>query len=288
MGRITLLQFGKKADGAQKIIKLNFIAKSKFCKFAAMKKVGRFLYIMYEILVAAPIFVVITMLTALITMLGCSMGKQSWWGYWPPHVWSRVTCALFLMRVKVTGRENIDKNQSYVFVANHQGAYDIWSIYGYLNHNFRWLMKKPLEKIFAVGPACKMAGQVFVDDSSIGGIKETIEQAEHTLKDGMSVVIFPEGSRSWDGCMIPFKRGAFMLAAEFKLPVVPITIDGSFKAMPRTTYFMTPTTIRLTIHKPIYPGERGFNTKKLMAQCREAINSALPEECQDKPAESAN
>lgn len=122
-----------------------------------MKKVGKFIYGIYEILVAGPIFVVLTMLTALITMLGCTFGKQSWWGYWPPHVWSRVTCALFLMRVEVTGRENIDKNQSYVFVANHQGAYDIWSIYGYLNHNFRWLMKKPLEKIFAVGPACKKA-----------------------------------------------------------------------------------------------------------------------------------
>ena len=68
-----------------------------------------------------------------------------------------------------------------------------------------------------------------------------------------------------------------MLAGEFKLPVVPITIDGSFKAMPRYTYMIRPTTITLTIHKPIMPGERGFNTKLLMAQCREAIESALPE-----------
>jgi len=258
----------------------------KYCKFAAMEKLFRIPYIIYEIFVAAPIFVIITMLTALITMIGCTFGRQSWWGYWPPCIWSRATCALFLMRIKVYGRENIDKKQSYVFVANHQGAYDIWSIYGYLNHNFRWLMKKPLEKIFVVGRACKMSGQVFVDDSSIGGIKETIAQAEHTLKDGMSVVIFPEGSRSWDGRMIPFKRGAFMLAGEFKLPVVPITIDGSFRAMPRNTYLMRPTTIKMTIHKPIYPGERGFNTKRLMAQCRESINSALPEDCKDLPEAS--
>lgn len=143
-------------------------------------------------------------------------------------------------------------------------------------------MKKELEKVAFVGWACKCAGQVFVDDSSIGGIKETIAEAEQTLKHGMSLVVFPEGSRSWDGKMIPFKRGAFMLAGEFKLPVVPLTIDGSFKAMPRSTYFMTPTTIKLTIHKPIYPGERGFNTKQLMAQCRETINSALPPKDQDE------
>lgn len=171
-----------------------------------------------------------------------------------------------------------------MFVANHQGAYDIWAIYGFLNHNFKWLMKKELEKIFAVGTACKKAGHVFVDDSSVAGIKETIAEAEKTLKNGMSVVIFPEGSRTWDGKMSAFKRGAFMLAGEFKLPVVPITIDGSFKAMPRSTYNMTPTTIRLVIHKPIYPGERGFNTKRLMADCREAINSGLPEKDKDKDA----
>lgn len=142
-------------------------------------------------------------------------------------------------------------------------------------------MKKSLEKVFAVGWACKKGGHVFVDDSSVTGIRETISEAEKRLKGGLSVVIFPEGSRSWDGKMIPFKRGAFMLAGEFKLPVVPLTIDGSFKAMPRNTYNMTPTRIKLTIHPPIYPGERGFNTKVLMAQCREAIQSALPEEYRD-------
>lgn len=242
-----------------------------------MKKLVRLLYLFYEYLIAGPIFVVVTFIAATITMITCSIGNRDFWGYWPAHIWARFTCIIFLIRVKVHGRVNIKKGESYVFVANHQGAYDIWSIYGYLNHNFRWLMKKELEKVFAVGYACKKGGHVFVDDSSVTGIKETIAEAEKTLKDGMSVVIFPEGSRSWDGKMIPFKRGAFMLAAEFKLPVVPVTIDGSFKAMPRSTYNMTPTTINITIHKPIYPGEKGFNTKKLMAECYDTIQSGLPQ-----------
>lgn len=242
-----------------------------------MNKFIRPFYIIYEYLIAGPIFIVATFLTAVITIIGCSIGSQSFWGYWPARLWSKFTCFIFLMKVEVTGRENIDSKQSYVFVANHQGAYDIWTIYGYLNHNFKWLMKKSLEKIFAVGAACRMAGEVFVDDTSVAGIKSTIQEAEKTLKDGMSVVIFPEGSRSWDGNMIPFKRGAFMLAAEFRLPVVPVTIDGSFKAMPRNTYNMTPAKIKLTIHKPIFPDEgKGFNTKQLMTQCYETIESALP------------
>ncbi len=144
-------------------------------------------------------------------------------------------------------------------------------------------MKKELEKIFLVGPACKRAGHIMVDDSSVSGIRTTIQESEETLKDGMSLVIFPEGSRTFDGKMIPFKRGAFMLAAEYKLPVVPIPIDGAFRRMPRTTYNATPGLITLTIHKPIYPGEKGFNTKRLMAQCYEVIESSLPPADRNQP-----
>lgn len=241
-------------------------------------RMKKYLFLFYQWVIAGPVVLALTILTALITIIGSSFGGSKWFGYWPPRIWSRCVCTLWLVRVKVKGREHISKKQSYVFVANHQGAFDIWSIYGYLGHQFKWLMKKELEKLPLVGYACKKAGHVFVDDSSIAGIKETIADAEHTLRDGMSVVIFPEGSRSWDGKMIPFKRGAFMLASEFGLPVVPLTIDGAFKAMPRTTYNVTPCTITLTIHEAIWPGEKGFNTKKLMAQCRESIESALPED----------
>lgn len=235
-------------------------------------------YRVYQWVIAAPIFIIATFITAIITLVGCAIGKSEFWGYWPAHYWSRFCCAIALVRVKVEGRENIDAKTSYVFTANHQGAFDIWSVYGYLNHNFIWMMKKELESIFMVGWACRKAGHVYVDDQNIANIRHTIAEAEQKLRGGRSMVIFPEGSRSWDGHMIPFKRGAFMLAAEFKLPVVPITIDGSFKAMPRFTYNICPTTITLTIHPPIMPGENGFNTKRLMAECREAIESALPPE----------
>ena len=236
-----------------------------------------FLYRIYQWLIAAPLFIVATFITALVTSIGSLLFNGHFWGYWPPHYWCKFTCWILFIKVKVKGRENIDKNTSYIFVANHQGAFDIFSIYGFLDHNFKWLMKKSLEKIFMVGPACRRAGHIFVDDSKISAIKNTILQAEDTLKDGMSLVIFPEGSRSWDGKMIPFKRGAFMLASEFNLPVVPLTIDGSFRRMPRYTYNVTPGKIILTIHKPICPGEKGFQTKVLMAQCREEIERSLPE-----------
>lgn len=239
------------------------------------------LYRIYQWIIAGPLFVIATFITALITSLGSIFSGKHFWGYYPPHIWSKVCCWLALVRVKVKGRENIDPKTSYIFVANHQGAFDIWAIYGYLDHNFKWLMKSSLENIFMVGKACKNAGHIMVDDSNLRSIKQTISEAESTLQGGMSLVIFPEGSRSWNGRMIPFKRGAFMLASEFKLPVVPITIDGSFERMPRYTYNITPGTITMTIHEPIYPGEKGFYTKVLMQQCRESINSALPKINQD-------
>jgi 1-acyl-sn-glycerol-3-phosphate acyltransferase len=244
-------------------------------------RLARILFLVYQWVIAGPFVLLATIVTAIVTILGSIISSSIITTYYPAHYWSRIVCTLWFVKVNVVGRENINPKQSYVFVANHQGAFDIWAIYGYLNHNFKWLMKKSLEKIFLVGYACKRAGHVFVDDSSIQSIKSTIADAEKTLQNGTSVVIFPEGSRSWNGKMIPFKRGAFMLAGEFKLPVVPITIDGSFKAMPRTTYNVKPGNITLTIHKPIFPGERGFNTKTLMAQSREAINSALPPEDRD-------
>lgn len=184
-------------------------------------------------------------------------------------------CALVFVKIEVRGRKNINKDTSYIFVCNHQGAFDIWAIYGYLNHNFKWLMKKSLEKIAFVGFACKRSGHVFVDSNSLQSIRQTIEAARHQLKDGMSLVIFPEGTRSETGKLGEFKRGAFLLAGEFRLPVVPLSIRGAYEIMPKDSYFPRAGKIVLTIHEPIEPGEKGFNTKELLEQCHETISSDL-------------
>ncbi len=192
-----------------------------------------FLYRIYQIFIMAPILLVATILTASITIILSMIGMGRWAGYFFPHWWARLFCVLTLVRVTVVGRENIDANTSYVFVANHQGAYDIFSVYGYLNHQFRWMMKKALEKIPLVGYSCKVSGHIMVDNSTPASTRETLEKAEKQLQGGMSLVVFPEGARTWDGKMRQFKRGAYRLAVEFGLPVVPITINGAFDVMPR-------------------------------------------------------
>lgn len=233
-------------------------------------------YYIYLFLIAAPILLVATVLTALLTILGSALGMGRTWGYYLPRLWARAICILTFVRVRVRGREHVSRSQSYVFVANHQGAYDIFSIYGYLGHNFRWMMKKALEKIPLVGYSCRVSGQIYVDNSSPAAIRATMEDAEKQLSAGMSVVVFPEGARTRNGKVARFKRGAFTLAMEFNLPVVPITIDGAFRVMPRTTLIPRPGTIILTIHEPILPPEGGHNLQTLMESSRESILSSLP------------
>lgn len=229
------------------------------------------IYRIYQLFVMVPLMLVATALTAVVTALGCIAFGGRWWGYYPPRLWSRVMCWLTWVKVEVHGSENISKDKDYVFVANHQGAYDIFAIYGYLNHNFRWMMKRSLEKIPMVGWACKRAGHIFVDTTA-HGIAATMKAAEKQLASGMSLVVFPEGARTLNGHMGRFKRGAFNLASEFNLPVVPVTINGAYDIMPRTTHIPRPGHIILTIHKPMMP-----DNPEVMELSREAIASALPE-----------
>ena len=234
------------------------------------------LYRIYQILVFCPLIVVSTIITALATVIGSALGGGRWWGFYPEVLWSRIFCWLAFVKVDVKGRENIDPKTSYVFVANHQGAYDIFSLFGYLGHNFRWMMKQSLRKIPFVGWACKAAGQIFVDNSSVSATRHTMQAAERQLRGGMSLTVFPEGARSWDGNMRRFKKGAYMLAVEFNLPVVPVTIDGAFDVLPRFEFLPRPGHIHITIHKPILPPAEGHDLAQIMDESRKAIASVLP------------
>ncbi len=233
-------------------------------------------YRIYQFLIMMPIMLIITILVASFTIILSMLGGQRFWGYHLPRFWAKAFCILTLVKIEVRGFNNISKGESYVFVANHQGAYDIFAIYGYLGHNFRWMMKKALEKIPLVGYCCRVAGHIYVDNSSPKAIKETMTTAEKRLAGGMSVVVFPEGSRTPDGKLKRFKRGAYILATEFNLPVVPITIDGAYRIMPRSAILPHWGKIILTIHQPILPGENGHDLPELMNLSREKIASALP------------
>lgn len=241
------------------------------------------LYRLFQLFIAAPLLILATTLTAIVTIIGCTFGKASTWGYYPAMVWSRLMCWGLLLPVKVEGQELLDKRQSYVFVANHQGPYDIFLVYGFLGRNFKWMMKKSLRSIPLVGKACESAGHIFVDKSGPKAIHRTYEQGRAVLKHGVSLVVFPEGARSFTGHMAKFRRGAFQLADELRLPIVPITIDGSFDVLPRQRgiNFVTWHPLRLIIHAPIMPdGQGSEEVQRTLEQSYDIIMHDLPADYQ--------
>ncbi len=233
-------------------------------------------YRIYQILIAAPLLLAATILAALLTILLTSAGIR-WASYYPAHWWARLFCWLNMVRVTVRGRENVDRNTSYVFVANHQGAFDIFAIYGFLGHDFKWMMKKSLRSIPLVGYSCYRAGHIFVDRTSPAAVRHTMATAERSLKGGASLVVFPEGARSKDGHMRPFKKGAYQLALEFRLPLVPVSINGAYDVMPRSSKLPVWGHITLTIHQPIPAPADEEGRSLAMEQTRETIKSVLPE-----------
>lgn len=217
-----------------------------------MKVVKNILSFIYQWLIFMPIFTVLTLLTTLSVIFLSPIFGNKFWGYYPPKWWSKLTCWLALCCVKTKGRENIDPKQSYVFVANHQSAFDIFLIYGFLNKNIKWVQKASLRKIPFVGKASEIAGHVFVDNSSAAARIGTIKKAEKQIVDGVSMMLFPEGTRTRTGKLTRFHKGAYYVAKDLNLQVVPITINGAFNVMKIGTYLIHPGKLELIIHKPIH------------------------------------
>ena len=230
----------------------------------------RFALIIYQLFIWTPLFLAITLITALTVFTGCMFGCERYVDYYPCFIWSRLTLILTLCPVKVVGKEKLDRKQSYIFISNHQGAYDIFLVFGHIGQPIKWVMKQSLRKIPFVGAACDAAGYIFVDTSSPQAAAKTIRRAEEKLKNGASIAICPEGSRTRTGKMGIFKKGAYQMALDLKLPIVPITINGSYEVMPIGSYLINPHRMEVIIHDPIHIDEvRPENLRELAMKVRE-------------------
>ncbi len=215
-------------------------------------------YQVYKYLILVPIFaaetVFFTIFTWLFSFFSARLAGKS------AVAWAKVMQWLTPMPVKVVGMQNIDKKQSYVVVSNHQSAYDIFVIYGSLPVDFRWIMKKELRDAPVLGFACEKCGHIFIDRSSARAAYGSIQEAKRKLVNGTSVVIFPEGTRSGTRQMGPFKHGAFKMAMDLGLPILPISIKDTYKVMPSGLASLGPGKTQLTIHAPVdteqYKGRR--------------------------------
>ena len=233
-------------------------------------------FLIYEFLIVLPIWAVITILAALTTIILSPIFPNNKISYFPGRFWAWSTCAQTFVRVKIHGMEKLDKKQSYIFMLNHQSWFDIFVVYGWLPFFFKWIMKSDLRKIPFVGAACEAAGHIFVNRENPKAAQKSLEKAKAVLQKGVSVVIFPEGTRTGDGTLGKFKRGGFKIATDLGLPIVPVTLCGCFERMPRNAFAISPGPIEMRIHEPIdvsaYTHE---NISELMQKTWNVINTPL-------------
>lgn len=187
-------------------------------------------------------------------------------------LWGRIALKVSRVRVKIEGIEKLDGKGPYIFMPNHQGYYDVFALLGYLPYQFKWLVKKELFSIPFFNWTMAAAGYISIDRK---GSRETIRamnQAIQKIRDGMSLAIFPEGSRSPDGSIQPFKKGGFTLAIKSQVPIVPIAISGSRDIMPKGKFTPTGGEIRILVDHPIEMNPCSLREREsLMRQVREKI-----------------
>jgi len=243
------------------------------------RKILYIVYQPYKWLFFIPFLAINTLLFGIIAVVVSSLINQRIGSYFGGVIWSRLNAFFTPMFVNVKGKENILPNTSYVVIPNHQSYYDIFLIYGWLGLDIKWVMKKELAKIPGIGFGSKKVGHIFIDRSNTKSAMESLQAARQKLVNGTSVVIFPEGTRSRTGQLIPFKRGGFKLALELKLPILPVTVINTRNILPADSLNLLPGKVKMIIHPVINTSEYNENNMpELMQKVRTIIETALPEQ----------
>ncbi|MFC1725424.1 lysophospholipid acyltransferase family protein [candidate division KSB1 bacterium] len=167
-------------------------------------------------------------------------------------IWAKVLLKIGRIKVEVEGTENIKKNKSYIFVANHMSAFDIPVSMAYIPVSIKMIAKKELARIPFFGWAIFLIGSIFIDRQNREKAVKSLDKALDRIKRrNISIMIYPEGTRSPDGEIKIFKKGAFVIAINSGLPVVPVTIYGSRDILPKNSLRIRKGNIKMIIHEPV-------------------------------------
>lgn len=190
------------------------------------------------------------------------------------HLWTRFLALFSGIPVKVSGLENIPRDKAVLFAANHQGFADIVAVLAYLPVGFRFVIKKELFKIPVFAWVLKNAGYLSVERRSILSSHHIAIKIADIIKNGESVLIFPEGTRTKTGKLGQFRRGSLVPALKSKAPIIPIAISGSFNILPPGSWILNPHPVKLSLGKPLYIESEADYNKKL-EKVRNAITQML-------------
>ena len=174
-------------------------------------------------------------------------------------------------RVRVQGREKVERRATYVIVSNHQSAVDIFALFRIFVH-FKWVSKSENFKIPFVGWNMRLNRYIEIARGRVKGNARMMEDCRKTLSAGSSIMIFPEGTRSEDGALRPFRRGAFELAYSTKTPILPVVIEGSARALPKRGVVLRGRhIIQIRILDPVMPDQFGESVDQLLASVQGTI-----------------
>lgn len=185
--------------------------------------------------------------------------------------------------ITVTGTEKLDPSRSYIYMPNHQSNADIPLLLGRLPVQFRWLAKAELFKIPIFGRAMRGVGYISIDRSNRKSAFESLRRAADTIRDGTSVLIFPEGTRSRNGRVLPFKKGGFVLAVDAGVPIVPIIIHGTRDIIAKGGLMIRPAPVSMRILDPV---ETAGYTRKTKDALLERVRSILIDHIEHEGRES--
>ncbi|MGA9355162.1 MAG: lysophospholipid acyltransferase family protein [Terriglobales bacterium] len=184
------------------------------------------------------------------------------------------------VKVRVIGLEKIDPNRAYIFMSNHISNLDPPIALPLIPRRTSVMVKKELFKVPILGSIMRIGSLVPVDRGNRDAGISAVREASKVLRSGVNMTVYVEGGRSFDGRLLPFKKGPFYLAQECQVPIVPMTISGTERAMPKARFGIQPEVVTVRFHDPIEPADFGAR-ENLMAKVRSAINGGLPVELQE-------
>jgi 1-acyl-sn-glycerol-3-phosphate acyltransferase len=243
-----------------------------------MKKVFFWPYQLYVWLILIPLGVLITLIFSALAVIFSVLVSPRFASRVVASTWGRILAWLTPVLVAVEGVENAHQERSYIVVCNHQSAVDILVVYGWLKLDLKWVIKQELRKVPAIGVGCEKVGHIFVERENPNHARQAIEEALDRLGKGIGILFFVEGTRSPDGKLLPFKKGAFRTAIEQQLPVLPVTLIGTRDILPPKSLKPFPGRARMIIHPAIETdGMSQLQIADLMNRTKKTISSALPE-----------
>jgi len=222
------------------------------------------------IIMAVAVTIVMTVCIIVFSLISRVTGEDR--GHKVAKLWARMLLRLFHTKTEIIGAENIHLGKPQIMMANHQSDFDILILLAGIPGQFRWIAKKELFRIPLFGMAMRKCGYIAIDRQNHERAMESVERALQKIQEGKSIMSFPEGTRSRNGVIRPFKRGMFHLAIASGAPIVPLSIIGSGQIMPKGSLNVKPGKITVVIGKPIdVSGYTAEDHDLLIEQVRKVI-----------------